>query len=142
MSFPTFKFTDLVSEDWETGTFPCMLRETKFLFIVYQFNDNNDLILKGCQFWNMPDTTIETEVKPVWEKTKELIANGLPFEIINGEYRSSLPKQSESAVCHVRPHGLNSKDTYDLPDGTPYPKQCFWLNNSYIREQLDDTLIN
>lgn len=44
-------------------------------------------------------------------------------------------------MCHVRPHARNSKDTYELPDGRKYPKQCFWLNNSYILSQLDKKFI-
>lgn len=141
MSFAPFKFTDLVKEEWEDAAFPTLLRETKFLFVVYKFNDAGDLILQGCQFWNMPDTIIESDIKTVWSKTKQLIADGLEFEIIDGKYRSPLPKQTENPVCHVRPHARNSKDTYDLPDGRKFPKQCFWLNNSYIRDQLDDTFL-
>lgn len=142
MSFPNFKFTEIINEEWEDAAFPTLLRETKFLFVIYKFSDSGDLILKGCQFWNMPDTTIESDVKTVWSKTKQLISDGLQFEIVNGEYHSNLPKQTENPVCHVRPHGRNSKDTYDLPDGRAYPKQCFWLNNSYIKDQLDDSFFS
>ena len=53
----------------------------------------------------------------------------------------NFPKLSENPVCHVRPHARNSKDTYELPDGRKYPKQCFWLNNSYILSQLDKKFI-
>ena len=34
----------------------------------------------------------------------------------------------------------NAMDTYELPDGRQYPKQCFWLNNTYIYDQISDEI--
>lgn len=137
MSFPIFKFKELIEEEWDDSTFGNYLRETKFLFVVYKYDDNDELRLKGCQFWNIPYDDLEKEVKAVWEKTKQLIKNGLKIEVKNGKNCSNLPKISENRVCHVRPHGRNAQDTYELPDGRRLTKQCFWLNNSYILSQLD-----
>ena len=141
MSFPTFKFKELVNEDWDNSTFGNYLRETKFLFVVYKFDANNELRLKGCQFWNIPYNDLEQEVRIVWEKTKQLLKDGLKIEVRNGRNHNNLPKASENRVCHVRPHGKNANDTYELPDGRMFPKQCFWLNNSYILSQLDKRFI-
>ena len=50
----------------------------------------------------------------------------------------------DNGVCHVRPHGRNAKDTNPLPvkdkltNATEYTKQCFWLNNSYIKEIISE----
>ena len=77
-------------------------------------------------------------MKIVWKKTQKVLCEGLQIEKKNGKYYNNFPKSSENPVCHVRPHAQNSKDTYELPDGRQYPKQCFWLNNSYILSQLDD----
>ena len=140
MSFPNFKFTVLVHEDWEDSTFGNYLRETKFLFVVYKYDERDVLRLKGCQFWNMPFDDLEQEVRIVWEKTKATILNGIKITEVNGVRRNNLPKASDNRVCHVRPHGRNAKDTYDLPNGRPFPKQCFWLNNTYIYDQLEDNL--
>ncbi len=137
MSFPIFKFKELIEEEWDDSIFGNYLRETKFLFVVYKYDDNDELRLKGCQFWNIPYDDLEKEVKVVWEKTKQLIKNGLKIEVKNGKNCSNLPKISENRVCHVRPHGRNAQDTYELPDGRRLTKQCFWLNNSYILSQLD-----
>ena len=140
MSFPNFKFTELVHEDWEDSTFGNYLRETKFLFVVYKYDERDVLRLKGCQFWNMPFDDLEQEVRIVWEKTKAIILNGIKITEVNGVRRNNLPKASDNRVCHVRPHGRNAKDTYNLPNGRPFPKQCFWLNNTYIYDQLEDNL--
>ena len=141
MSFPTFKFKELIEEEWDDSTFGNYLRETKFLFVVYKFDANNELRLKGCQFWNIPYNDLEQEVRIVWEKTKQLLKDGLKIEVRNGRNHNNLPKASENRVCHVRPHGKNANDTYELPDGRMFPKQCFWLNNSYILSQLDKRFI-
>lgn len=141
MSFPTFKFKELVEEDWEDSTFGNYLRETRFLFVVYKFDQQDELRLKGCQFWNIPYDDLEGNVKSVWEKTHRVLCEGLQIEKRNGKNYNNFPKSSENPVCHVRPHAQNSKDTYELPDGRQYPKQCFWLNNSYILSQLDKNFI-
>lgn len=140
MSFPTFRFKELVQEEWEDSTFGNYLREKRFLFVVYKYDEDNVLRLRGCQFWNIPFEDLETEVKSVWERTKQVLQDGLQVIEINGMRRNNFPKASENPVCHVRPHGLNVMDTYELPDGRQYPKQCFWLNNTYIYEQIEENI--
>ncbi|MBE6007759.1 MAG: restriction endonuclease [Lachnospiraceae bacterium] len=137
MSFPAFKFKELVQEEWEESAFGTYLRETKFLFVVYRFGEDKELYLKGCQFWNIPYVDLETNVQGVWEKTKKVLTDGLIITRENGGYKNNFPKASEDPVCHVRPHARNAQDTYELPDGRMYPKQCFWLNNTYILSQLN-----
>ncbi len=140
MSFPTFKFTELVKEEWENSTFGNYLRETRFLFVVYKFDQGNVLRLKGCQFWNIPYDDLQTDVRSVWEKTRKILIDGLQISKHNGRNHDNFPKASDNRVCHVRPHARNAQDTYELPDGRVYPKQCFWLNNSYIYSQISDEL--
>lgn len=140
MSFPVFKFKELVKECWEDSTFGNYLRETRFLFVVYKFDDEKVLRLQGCQFWNIPYDDLETEVRSVWERTKQVLLDGLEIKVVNGKNYNNLPKATENRVSHVRPHARNAEDTYELPDGRVFPKQCFWLNNSYIYEQINDEL--
>lgn len=138
MSFPTFKFKDLVTEEWETSTFGTYLSETRFFFVVYKYDENDMLRLKGCQFWNIPYADLENEVQKVWNRTKQVLIDGLQIGQLNGKNYNNFPNASENPVCHVRPHAQNAQDTYELPDGRQYPKQCFWLNNHYILSQLKD----
>lgn len=140
MSFPTFKFKELVLEDWENSTFGNYLRETRFLFVVYKFDEDEVLRLRGAQFWNIPYKDLEVDVREMWEKTVKVLKEGLKVERVNGVNHNNFPKASENRVSHVRPHAKNAKDTYELPDGREYPKQCFWLNNTYIFEQIDEKL--
>lgn len=102
-----------------------------------KYNKNNELVLKGCQFWNMPYEDLQIEVRSVWERTVKVIREGIQIIEKNGKRTNNLPNASDNRVCHVRPHGQNASDTYPLPDGKEYTKQCFWLNNSYILSQID-----
>ena len=107
---------------------------------MYKYDRNDVLRLQGCQFWNIPYEDLENDVKSVWEKTKQVLLDGLNIQIINGKRHTNFPKASENRVSHVRPHAINAQDTYELPDGRNFPKQCFWLNNTYIYDQLNDEL--
>lgn len=141
MSFPNFKFKELVQEKWEDSTFGNYLEQTRFMFVVYKFNRQDVLELMGCQFWNIPYQDLQGEVRRVWEKTKQVLIEGLEVKVINGKNYNNFPGLADSRICHVRPHGKNAKDTYELPDGSQYTKQCFWLNKSYILSQLDEKFL-
>lgn len=140
MSFPTFKFKEIVNQDWEDSDFRNYLSETRFFFIVYQFDNKGILYLKGCQFWNIPYDDLEGNVKDVWNETKKVLQEGLKVMHINGNYVNNFPKAADNPIAHVRPHARNAQDTDLLPDGRKYPKQCFWLNNTYIKSQLNEDL--
>lgn len=139
MSFPAMSFVKIASEEWEESDFYRLLTETKFFFVVFKYDENGTLRLLGCKFWNIPSSDL-SEVEKVWKRTKKLINGSLTIEKINGKYTSNFPKASESSVSHVRPHARNAEDVDVLPDGRVFPKQCFWLNNSYILSQIRDLI--
>ena len=140
MSFPMFRFKDLVKETWEDSTFKTYLDETKFLFVVYKYDEWERLRLVGCQFWNIPYSDLEDHVQVVWNRTKHVLKEGLQIKVVNGRNTSNLPKSTEDPVCHVRPHARDANDVDELPDGRVFPKQCFWLHRDYILSQLKDEL--
>ena len=129
MSFPTFKYTEIVKEDWLDSELYETFSTTKYLFMIYQYLDDNTLVFKKAMFWNVPEKDLNTEIKRVWENTVE--------KIKNNEY-DNLPKISESPILHVRPHGQNKNDTYPTLDGKNSTKKCFWLNASYIKQQIEE----
>ena len=65
---------------------------------------------------------------------------------------TSLPNKSETEIIHVRPHGtkaayrFNNGEEYGnvdrganvLLNGEYMTTQSFWLNNTYIAEQIKD----
>lgn len=136
MSFPTFDFVELSREEfWKESELYNYLAPTKFMFIIFQEQDNGEYLFDRVMFWNMPNDDLE-EVGRVWERTVQTIREGV--ELVQTPYGvcNNLPKQTESPVAHVRPHGRNAADTLPLPDGRRMPRQCFWLNNTYIAEQI------
>lgn len=99
------------------------------------------MILKGCQFWNMPYEDIEEHVSKVWYKTQEVIRSGnFGYKDENGKMHYYFPKKKDSSVCHVRPHGQNGKDFDEMPNGAMCLKHSFWLNREYIYSQLEERL--
>ncbi len=120
MSFPTFKYMEIVEEDWEDSSFFNKI-EQKFLFVIFREDDNGDLRLEKVNYWNMPYSDRQ-EAQRVWEDTKRRVAIDA----------SDLPKSTESRVAHVRPKAKNAQDTRPTPQGTHLIKKCFWLNRSYI----------
>ena len=135
MSFPTFKFTEIIKEEWEDSFMYNLFSSTKFMFIIFKFDKNNELYLDNVKFWNMPVSDIE-EVHKVWDETIKVIKAGVILTEKKGKTYNNLPGQSFNSVSHVRPHSRNKYDTYELPDGRKLTKQCFWLNNKYVLEQV------
>ncbi len=133
MSFPSFKFTEIIKEDWESSELLEMLEPTKFMFVIFKEDQSGEYVFERVMFWNMPAQDLK-EVKMVWEKTVDTIKKGVKLVRDGDIIRNDLPKQSENRVAHVRPHGRDVNDTYPLPDGRRMTKQCFWLNRRYIEE--------
>lgn len=134
MSFPAFDYKDLVTQIWNDeeeesmADFHLQLETKKFLFVVFQKQkDNDDILLKKTMFWNFPMKDIG-EAEKVWQKTVDCINEGRYDE---------LPKMSDSYVAHVRPHGKDSTDTLETPQGTQEMKRCFWLNAKYIQHVIE-----
>jgi len=102
-----------------------------------------NLILRKVKFWNIPYSDI-LEAKIVWEKMVKTVSNGEIVKEINdkGIRKTFFPKKTENRISHVRPHARNAEDTYELSVThkltglTAYTKHCFWLNASYVIEEI------
>lgn len=141
ISFPTFDYQELVETDWEDSDFKNIL-ESKFFFVFYQFEGEN-LILRKVKFWNMSYSDI-VEAKKVWQKMVKTVSNGdIVKEVTDkGVRKTHFPKKTGNRISHVRPHARNAADTYELPVAdkltglNEYTKHCFWLNASYVKEEI------
>jgi len=136
MSFPIFNFCEIIDETWFTSTFKEYIESAKFLFVIFRFSKDNKLFLNKVMFWHIPPDDLE-QVHNVWQKTVDTLKNGVEFTETSRGTCNNLPKASDNPVAHVRPHARNSQDTLPLPTGGSMPKQCFWLNGSYIKTQID-----
>ena len=136
MSFPTFDFIELSREDiWEESELYNYLAPTRFMFVIFQERDDGQYVFDRIKFWNIPNDDLD-EVGRVWSRTVQIIRRGVSLIRTPYGVSNDLPKQTESPVAHVRPHGRNAADMAPLPDGRMMTKQCFWLNNSYIEKQI------
>lgn len=145
ISFPAFKYEELVNEDWEDSDFHSLI-DKKFLFVFFQFKDQ-ELILKKVKFWNMPYEDI-LKAKKVWEETQKVLREGnivkeFKYDKNGKKLRvTNFPNKQFSDVAHVRPHAKNAEDTFPLPikdkltEADNYTKHCFWLNAAYVRNEI------
>ena len=103
--------------------------------IKVSINENGEYVLSRAMLWNIPNADLD-EVQKVRERTVQTLRSGVELTPGPRGVSNNLPKQSESRVAHVRPHGRDAEDKLPLPDGRMMTNQCFWLNNNYIAEQI------
>ncbi len=135
MSFPAFKYEELVEQSWETSDFYEQI-DREFFFPVFQFNTTDtkkearkELTFRGAFFWYVPDDDFII-IEQVWNETKERILE---------EDFDHFVKSTDGRISHIRPHARNSKDTYPYR-GTEHVKRCFWFNADYIAKTVSDNL--
>lgn len=151
MSLPPFQFMDIVNEEWESSNIYKYFEEKRFFFVTFK-KDGDYYKFYKAMFWNMPYNDLNVTVKNEWLKAKEVITTGVEFTKNNdGTISNNLPKKSETEITHIRPH--TKKSAYKLNDGTKIgditkyanilpsgeymTTQSFWLNNTYIKKQLN-----
>ena len=150
MSFPPFRFMDLIKEEWEDSELYNYFSETKFLFVIFKRHGEHYKLYKA-KFWNMPTADLDGEVQEGWLQVKNTIISGVEFDIKpNGTISNNLLGQHDNRIIHVRPHATKSayrfhngfekgnvvRDANPLPDGQWMTTQSFWINNSYILQQI------
>ena len=149
MSFPPFKFKDLIKEEWENSEVYGYFNETRFLFVIYK---NNGFCYEflGAQMWNMPYNDLNTVVYKGWKNIQTCIIEGVKFKKSGNKMKNNLPKKKDNPIIHIRPHakkaayklhngyqqGNVETDANELPNGEWMTTQSFWINNSYILSQL------
>lgn len=155
---PTFRFKELVNQEWEESELYDYLLNTKFLFVVYK-KSNNMYYLKGAQLWSMPQEDLDSTVREGWEEIKKVVKNGVILTPKETKTRvivqNNFPSKADNRIIHIRPHANKSyyvfsngmtlgngsiNDTNELPDGRRMPTQSFWLNNTYIISQIKNEL--
>lgn len=140
MSFENVDFNRWVTDSFENSQFYEKFEQTKFLFVVFEYHEtkqqNPDRIpvLKTVFLWNMPETTIQTYIKAMWESGRNTLIEGVKLEPTKRGMSNNLPKATENPITHIRPKARDGKDQVMLPDGQMITKQCFWLDRNYIAD--------
>ncbi len=150
ISFPAFKFNEIINENWEDSELKEELETTKYMFFIFK-KENGEYIFKGYKLWNMPQIIIDEIVEDFWKRTVKIIKEGVKFNIKNNQVHNNLPGMADNGYVHVRPHtnkaayklkngyrkGDINKHADQLPNGEWMTKQCFWFNNTYIENVLE-----
>lgn len=144
LPFPAFEYTRIVKENWETSDLRTNLLSTKYLFFIFR-ERKGEYIFKGSKLWNIPLNILDTNVKAVWEKTREIINDGKIVAYVNdkGVRKTNFPGMKDSFVCHVRPHARDASDCFPLPvvdketGLNEYTKHSFWINATYLAKIIN-----
>ena len=136
MSFKQIQYKDIINEEWDDFEINKIHRDGRFLWVIFRINKPykkqsdvplTDIILEKVMFWSMPFSDLQIEYKKLWEDTK--------YKIQHGDYNHFWGSK-DNPVGHIRPKGKNSKDLMETPQGTYEKKKCFWINATYIAEQI------
>ncbi len=115
----------------------------KILFVILKSDndkDSNDLLIVHDFFFWTPDNVTLNEISKEYNLYKKTIKNGLIVEKkdYNNKkgfvYTNNLPGTKITKYIHMRPHGSDNSDMDTSIPATPIPKQCFWLNKSFIQQ--------
>ncbi|SDL90848.1 DNA mismatch repair protein MutH [Kandleria vitulina] len=162
MSFPCFKFSELIQQEWYESDIREQFANEKYLFCVFDEVDdsNHEYTFRKAFLWSMPEKILDNEVKEVWEDTKKKAIEGIQFNIFptstgSTKITNNLINKSDNMIVHIRPHsarafhiingvqygnGSMSRDGDELPNGDVITKQCFWINNDFIVKVINDNL--
>lgn len=144
MSFENVDFNAWLNDSFEESQFYQKFEETKFLFVVFQYNETTtedpDRIpyFKKLVLWNMPEQTIRNEVQLMWRRGRKVLQDGVELTVGARGVSNNLPSAKENRVAHIRPKARDGKDKVLLPDGQEITRQAFWLSREYIAEIVKD----
>ena len=105
---------------------------SRFMFVVFkeQTQGKGDYILENVFFWTMPQKDLNG-VEAYWEHIrKNVLANHIDHQYFW--------KAGDDMNFHVRPKARDSHDLADNPNGGKCKKFCYWFNNSYVRQIVNE----
>lgn len=129
VSFPAFDPVELARETWETSEL--LSRVRSLLFIVFTDRGNIPASQLTTAFFWQPDHADLAVMQDEWERFRDRIA---------ASQVDDLPGQTSTRILHVRPHGRDSTDRLALPNGVPWQRSSFWLNQGYLQELVRQAL--
>jgi len=132
MSFENINFEEYATVPWEESSLKEKFETTKWLFIIFQKNDRGEKVFKNIKLWNMPEETIENELKSFYLQTQNVLNTGVILTKTARGVKNNLPSAQDNPVCHIRPKAKNAEDKVKLPDGQWITKQCFWLDKEIL----------
>jgi DNA mismatch repair protein MutH len=131
MSFENIDYIEVAEcEEWYDSRL-YELFSSRFMFVIYreQNKDKNDFVLDDVFFWTMPQQDLEW-AETYWKHIKDCVEAGN----ISEQYWW---KGSDKKKFHVRPKAQKATDLAPTVDGLGAKKYCYWFNNDYVREIVE-----
>lgn len=144
---------EVIRTSWEESDLFAQLDGLKYLFVVYQEDCDGEIVFKGSKLWAMSDEDIEL-AQLDWFDIKAVLKRGVQLTIgPDGRTYNDFPGVAQARRIHLRPHGARAfyvdhdgsswgngqlSDTELLPDGRRMTRQSYWLNNSFVKEIVED----
>jgi DNA mismatch repair protein MutH len=132
MSFENIDYIEVADcDDWfESRLYE--LFSSRFMFVVYkeQTKNQGDYILDDVFFWTMPQEDLAL-AEEYWNHIRKNILN----DHISEEYWW---KGRDKKKFHVRPKAQKSTNLVPTPNGGWAKKFCYWFNNDYVRNIIEE----
>ena len=132
MSFENIDYIEVAEcDDW----FDSRLYElfsSRFMFVVFkeQTLGKGDFVLDDVFFWTMPQEDLGW-AEVYWNHIKDNIL----ADHISEKYWW---KGADKKKFHVRPKAQKANNLAPTPSGGKAKKFCYWFNNDYVREIIDN----
>jgi DNA mismatch repair protein MutH len=128
LSFPAFRYRELVEERWEESDLLSWIGYMLFVPVRGRTKGTpqEECLLGEPVFWRPSADDLEL-IRREWELYRLEIERGRALE---------LTPASETVALHVRPHARNREDTDEAPGVGHVVKKSFWFNRSFVRTIL------
>lgn len=134
MSFENIDYIEVAEcEDWFDSRL-YELYSSRFMFVVFKEQNAGkaDYVLDDVFFWTMPQQDLKY-AEVYWNHIKEIIL----ADHISEDYWW---KASDKKKFHVRPKAQTAADLAPTPNGKGAKKFCYWFNNDYVREIIENRI--
>lgn len=132
MSFENIDYIEVVEcKDWIDSRL-YELFSSRFMFVVFkeQMACKEDYVLDDVFFWTMPQSDLDF-AEEYWNHIKRTV-------LVNHISEEYWWKASDKKKFHVRPKAQKATDLAPTLDGKRAKKYCYWFNNDYVREIIEN----
>lgn len=132
MSFENVDYLEIAECDNWIDSRLYELFSSRFFFVVYKELNTGagDYILDDVFFWTMPQKDLET-AEEYWNHIRENVLSNR----ISEQYWW---KGRDKKKFHVRPKAQKATDLAPTIDGKGAKKFCYWFNNDYVRNIVEE----
>mgnify|MGYP002621889585 CR=1 FL=1 len=132
MSFENIDYLEIAECDEWYDSRLYELFSNRFMFVVFkeQTPKEEDFILSDVFFWTMPETDLNG-AEQYWDHIRDVV---LKNKISDENWW----KAKDRKKFHVRPKATKATDLAPTPQGGFAKKFCYWFNNDYVREIINN----